>query len=971
MTHLGLFFLGLPEVKLDGQQVLFATRKATALLAYLSLTGDPHMRDTLATLLWPELDQERSRASLRHALWSLKRAGLEAWVQTEGESVSLKAGYQLDVIDFLEKAAQARSHAHPDGSICSGCAAVLSQAAELYRADFLTGFSLRDSAAFDDWQAFQSESLRQQLAEVLESLVGWHGAAGEVEQAGKYARRWVSLDQLHEPAQRALMRVYALAGKRGLALKQYENLRELLDRELGVEPEDESQRLYKDIQAGNYQPLASRTSVEEIPVRPLLRGDPRVSLKPAAPVSHQSKMHAELQVLLNKVKNFWVEGVLNNSLHNAVLLGLDKQFDLKAVRNPWQMVLEIPDQQSQTIPRNAKISDIFQKTNRALLILGAPGSGKTTTLIDLASALIDLAEADEILTQPIPVILNLSSWAENRPPLMNWVVEELSMKYHIPRRIGKAWLEDNRLALLLDGLDEVESKYRAACIETINAFIKTCGLAGIAVCSRIDEYSNLPTRLELYGAIRLLPLSLGQIEDYFTKVGVELKDLASTLHSDEQLREFISTPLMLSIITFANQSLEAEGLFLSKNTFTVGELRDRLFDIFINRVLDRKGASALPYSKSQITGWLSWLAKGMIKHNHTIFLIEDLQPSWLQTKKQRLAYFLGSRVTGCLILVMGFSIRGLIWNRGYITLLLWVGGILSGLIVGFIDAVHFEQSLVDDHRTIVLSPFWSTVSQAVLVTLIGGVTLGIFDLTSQDTFHPLLGVAFGLVFGLWKNRQSISQDIQTVEATGFTWTGALKGMVYGLLVTTFYFLLILVKRHFGSADEPVGILNALTPLSIGLVAIFGLIVGVMIGAISSSTIVIKVLPNQGMRLSLKKALFPGFMFGLLLGLIWAYMEYLFYSNYSKPLGIEPYERIAEPVFFWINALLFGSTLFLWFGGFDVIKHLTLRFILALNDKIPWHYARFLDFVSTRLFLQKVGGGYSFIHRYLMEHFVDL
>ncbi|NEO65935.1 MAG: hypothetical protein F6J98_38330, partial [Moorea sp. SIO4G2] len=59
------------------------------------------------------------------------------------------------------------------------------------------------------------------------------------------------------------------------------------------------------------------------------------------------------------------------------------------------------------------------------------------------------------------------------------------------------------------------------------------------------------------------------------------------------------------------------------------------------------------------------------------------------------------------------------------------------------------------------------------------------------------------------------------------------------------------------------------------------------------------------------------------------------------------------------------------GGLACIQHFNLRLVLYHNNYIPWNYARFLDYAADRIFLQKVGGGYIFIHRMLMEHFAEM
>jgi eukaryotic-like serine/threonine-protein kinase len=119
---------------------------------------------------------------------------------------------------------------------------------------------------------------------------------------------------------------------------------------------------------------------------------------------------------------------------------------------------------------NMSISERFNELGGGLLILGAPGSGKTTALLELARDLIDRAEADQ--AYPIPVVLNLSSWALRRPALYEWLIEELHSRYRVPRSIGRQWLVKNELLPLLDGLDEVARPHRVGCVMSINSFLR-------------------------------------------------------------------------------------------------------------------------------------------------------------------------------------------------------------------------------------------------------------------------------------------------------------------------------------------------------------------------------------------------------------------------------------------------------------------------------------------------------------------
>jgi DNA-binding SARP family transcriptional activator len=250
--------LGAPRIEIDGTPIKVDTRKAIALLAYLAMTGEAHTRDALATLLWPEYDQTHARAALRRTLSTLKTAGGDEWLEIDRESIGLlrdrRAGadqpsrpYWLDVDQFHQKLAECQTHGHPESEVCLACLDPLSQAVALFRDDFLAGFTLRDSPSFDEWQFFQSERLRRELAWALERLVQAHAQSGQVASAIPHAQRWLALDPLHEPAHRLLMQLYVRTGQRGAALRQYRECVRVLAEELGVAPLEQTTELYQSI----------------------------------------------------------------------------------------------------------------------------------------------------------------------------------------------------------------------------------------------------------------------------------------------------------------------------------------------------------------------------------------------------------------------------------------------------------------------------------------------------------------------------------------------------------------------------------------------------------------------------------------------------------------------------------------------------------------------------------------------------
>src|SRR5438067_2273347 len=275
MSRLALFLLGPPRIERDGVLINVDTRKAIALLAYLAVTHQRHSRDVLASLLWPEYDQANARSALRRTLSTLNKALAGDWLDIDRGTISFdtrsSTNVWLDVDHFYDLLAGCRLHGHAASEVCPACVSPLTEAVALHRDDFMAGFSLRDSPNFDDWQFFQADSLRHDLAAVLERLVYCHSAMGDFKLAIAYTRRWLALDRLHEPAHRLLMQLYAWAGQRAAALHQYRECVQVLEQELGVTPLEATTQLYQAIKENQVPP-------------------PPISLQIANPVSKQQEV---------------------------------------------------------------------------------------------------------------------------------------------------------------------------------------------------------------------------------------------------------------------------------------------------------------------------------------------------------------------------------------------------------------------------------------------------------------------------------------------------------------------------------------------------------------------------------------------------------------------------------------------------------------------------------------------------------
>ncbi len=159
-------------------------------------------------------------------------------LRTDGDAVSLdRDELWLDLDEFHELAAR--------DDVDS-----LISAVDLARGDLLAGFGLRDSEGFDDWQRDAGEQARRDVGSVLERLAGAL-APTDVDAAISYARRWLALDPLQEAAHRSLMRLHAQKGDRAAAVRQYRDCVALLERELGVGPDESTTEVYEAAQTGS------------------------------------------------------------------------------------------------------------------------------------------------------------------------------------------------------------------------------------------------------------------------------------------------------------------------------------------------------------------------------------------------------------------------------------------------------------------------------------------------------------------------------------------------------------------------------------------------------------------------------------------------------------------------------------------------------------------------------------------------
>jgi predicted ATPase/DNA-binding SARP family transcriptional activator len=306
MAHVVVSLFGSPAVSAGEPTVTpFKYDKVLALLAYLVVERDhSHRREVLATLLWPDQSEQAARHSLSQALFTLREAIGDRTTRsplliTTNEAVRIdpNGDHKVDVSSFTRLIAGCASHAPRPDHACDTCAAQIDWAVTLYRGEFLQHFHLVDAESFEEWALQTRERLRQQALDALGWLANHHERRGAYATAAACLRRQIELEPWREEAHRRLMRVLTLSGERGAALLQYERCRQVLDQELGLEPEASTTELYEAIRQGRVgQHLDARddtlVSSQSASAPPARARSTRLPIQPTAFVGRERELAA-------------------------------------------------------------------------------------------------------------------------------------------------------------------------------------------------------------------------------------------------------------------------------------------------------------------------------------------------------------------------------------------------------------------------------------------------------------------------------------------------------------------------------------------------------------------------------------------------------------------------------------------------------------------------------------------------------
>lgn len=248
---LKIYTLGRLTIELDGNPDLkFVSQKAPLLFVYLLLHPREHSRQVLAEMFWDDTTSEQALKNLRTILSNLQKL-LGGYLEVTRQTIEM---IKLDSIwmdtqvfeSQLDVIATKQEHPYSPRKLLTA----LQYTLDLYQGDFLLGVKTGNASQLDTWITLEQERLRSRYVNAMLQIVELSLSSGYYEQGAEYGRKLVAIEPLWEEAQQALITLLARSGSRTAALQQYDAFAQVLQLELHIEPDENTQALYRDIKTG-------------------------------------------------------------------------------------------------------------------------------------------------------------------------------------------------------------------------------------------------------------------------------------------------------------------------------------------------------------------------------------------------------------------------------------------------------------------------------------------------------------------------------------------------------------------------------------------------------------------------------------------------------------------------------------------------------------------------------------------------
>ncbi|MGW7052914.1 NACHT domain-containing protein [Streptomyces sp. NPDC054887] len=598
-----------------------------------------------------------------------------------------------------------------------------------------------------------------------------------------------------------------------------------------------------------------------------------------------------------------------------------------------------------------------------LVVLGKPGMGKTTQLARLAHRLAEEALAGGEGKDPayIPVYLRLDSYRGE--PIEDWIATEMSKIEGVSAVLVRSLLEQHLLLPVLDGLDEVPERDQTKCVTELLRLRELC--PGMAVGCRTDEgdQRRLAQSLRALRYVEIQPPTRPDVQDFLNANKAALADVHAALREHQDLWPLLQSPMMLNIIclTYANRS--ADDLRLGGS---LADRQSRIFDTYVGQCLQRRRPRPDGAPHRTLT-WLTWLARTLTERREHVLYLDRLDLSWLSRREQMLPRIVPTvAMATC---ALGVPVLWLVVadRAGVLHTSLSAAAVVA-LAMACTTAAQAYQS--EDHflkwpqdgkrnarreRGALLIPM--AKNGPVMLVILCLLLLTGVDLSSVGVI--VVGLAY-----LWvtaTQMEGMLTDVfSPVEQLRWTWRRSERAVwspgtypVKRMMLSGFMWL---------SIEFLVGyVVHLLCPEPDWIAPVAALVLGLfyIVGnQFEPSLQARRPRPNEGIRRTVRFSLVHGFS-----GLVVAAVFLTALLGIASPDQDLRRAGFVAALLGMLCAVVRGFR----YGGLAVVRHWTIRAVLAYRGRTPYRYRRFLHTAEQRALLFRTDSGFFFPHRLIQLH----
>ena len=420
------------------------------------------------------------------------------------------------------------------------------------------------------------------------------------------------------------------------------------------------------------------------------------------------------------------------------------------------------------------------KKHQHLLIIGDPGAGKTTQLLELAKAWLENGGDEKI-----PVIFNLAAWKADAQRFDEWLQAALVSGYGFSKALATEAIFKSKILPLLDGLDEVgrdmqtqaaQDEVRSQCLKAIDNYLSLFDVDYLAICSRREEYAATAADAPVKATVLVNPLSPDEIKSTLkaalaqkisTKDETAATTLLNLLPKHPSLETVLCTPFYYNIALEVFDVRTGVPELPAEST----ALQAYLVEHFVAEKLDQT-PNPKGFTETKTRHYLAWLAFVLNAESRVNFELVDFQLGHLGKKRRcNLVYGL---VCGLFYGLVYSLVGGLFYGLAYSLVEGLVGGLVYGLVYGLVVNFSVEPREVRkiNWSNLTNKSLWlkglarglGFACRGLVIGLVIGLVGGLFYGLFGSLFVALFGGLFyGLVGGLF-----VALDTVLVEDASFS-----------------------------------------------------------------------------------------------------------------------------------------------------------------------------------------------------------